>query len=215
MQTLKTYAPSEIHGPGHEKRVIQTGAVLELGQNLLKGTMVGYRPTSKQLIAYVAAAAAATTVPVVHPTISTSGNATSSTVTVTDAHTLTEVVTCTFTTATAFTVVGSISGALGTGGTGTEFKNGTTNANSAVRFTVTAGNAPMSAGDTITFSTTAAGARTAEGVLAQTVDATNAAAQVTIEIAGVWIYASLVGFDSAAGLAMYARLFGNGVYLIA
>jgi hypothetical protein len=57
-----------------------------------------------------------------------------------------EVITVTFTSATAFGVVGSISGSLGTGTVGTAF------ASTKANLTVTAGTTPFAAGDAFTFS---------------------------------------------------------------
>src|SRR5437899_2041855 len=59
-----------------------------------------------------------------------------------------ENITVAMTSATAFSVTGSTSGALGTGTVGTPFTN------SKVNFTITAGGVAFIAGDTWTFSTT-------------------------------------------------------------
>jgi hypothetical protein len=58
-----------------------------------------------------------------------------------------EIITVTFTSATAFTVAGSVSGALGSGAVGTAF------ASTKANFTITAGSTAFSSGDVFTFST--------------------------------------------------------------
>ena len=215
METLKVDAPSEIHGPGHDKLSIINAAVVEKGQVLLKGTVVSVRAGSGQAILYAAASAASASSTVPSKGTST-GNGTISSVDVQNAYTFGEtwVLTCVEAVAGAgyFSVVGSMSGNCGVLTVGTQFHYPATSAY-RIRLTVADGGADWIVGDVITFTTVAAYPSAPEGILAQTVDATLGATPATIEVAGSFVVANLTGFDGTVLAAFNGRYFGNGVFV--
>lgn len=206
LKTVNTWTPVEIRGPGNESLFLITNCTVEEGQNLTAGTIVGPRPVNGKYIAYNKDAAASATVPDADD--ENTGNATCSTVTVDDEKTLTEDITVTFTEATAFTVTGSVSGALGTGSTGAEFSDET----GKIAFTITAGNTPMAEDDVFTFSTTAAGARVATGIIKENVDATDEDKISGKYVKGVFITDKLTGLDADAKTHLGAK--EDGDYLV-
>lgn len=206
VNTSGTYQPEEIRGPGAAEQFLAIPCIIENGQNLDKGTVIGKRPTSEKYVAYDDSAAASATSP--QAGTENTGGGSCSAIQVQDAYTLTENWTLTCTAEQAgggtFSVVGSISGNVGNATVGSEFKypnDGTY----MLKFTISDGDPDFVTDDTFAFSTTAAGARTATGILTEKKDASSGDEISTMFIRGNFIESKLTGIDANAKTDMSAR----------
>lgn len=206
ISTQATYTQKEIKGLLGDHYVALPAAI-ESGQNIAKGTVLGIRPTTSQWIAYDKDAASSAGAAVPDP--GNTGNGTCSAVVTNDATTLTENITVTFSAADAFTVVGSVSGAMGSGAPGVAF----TDANSKVSFTITAGETPFVSGDKFTFSTTAAGARVAKGIASEAADASTAMKLSAAYVHGCFKITELTGLNVEAVGHMNGKEIGGYLFI--
>lgn len=211
VETIATYTQKEIVAFVNN-REITFPVVVKSGTSYTKGTVMGIVPTTGKYTTYDktadAAAGSATA-----KTGGNTGNGTFGTIAVQDAYTVTETVTVTFTDATHFTVSGSVSGSLGTGVCGTEFK-GPNSTSYKVKFTITAGNTAFVEGDAFTIALTAAGANVAEGILATDTDATSADQTALLYGGGCFTVAELTGLDADAVTSMGGKYIKNGTVLV-
>jgi len=198
MSTINTYDPDEIRGVGTED-FISLPCTIEEGQDLDIGQVIGKRPTSEKYIAYNKDAAASATSP--QADAGNTGNGTCSTVEVQDNYTRTEnwTLTCTETAENGgtFSVVGSVSGNVGNALVGSEFKY-PNNSAYMVKFTISDGSSDFAEGDKFTFSTIAAGARIAEGILMENIDASSADVLSGMYVKGNFVESKLIDLDSQA-----------------
>lgn len=179
---------------------------VETGQNLAIGTVVGERPTSGKFIAYDKDAAASATSASADG--DNTGNGSCSSVSVQDSYTKTEFWTLTASDADTFAVVGSVSGSVGNATVGVEFKY-PNSASYIVKFTLIAGMTPFVAGDIFTFSTTAAGARTADGILTAKTDASDEDITTNMYAQGSFVKSKLTGLDDQAVEDMNGKVIGD------
>lgn len=213
LKTVETYSPVEIRGPGHISNFLITNCTVEQGQDLDAGQVVGMRPTSRKYIAYNKDANASATSPV--PGDDNTGEGSCGAVEVQDDYTLTEnwTLTCTAEAENGgtFSVVGSVSGNVGNATVGSEFKYPNTSAY-MVKFTIADSGEDFDEGDVFTFSTTAAGATVATGILKENVDATEEDKISGKYVKGIFKTALLTGLDVDAKTHMGAK--EDGDYLI-
>lgn len=211
IKTIATYTPVEIHGPGHEKRVISIPVTIPKGLNLVAGTLMGIEPGTLNMAKNYDkdGAAASATSPAAG--INNVGNGVCGAVTVSDTKTNTEdwSLTCIAEAANSgtFEVKGSVSGVVGNATVGTLF-----NYNNVVSFTIADGSTDFKKGDLFTFSTVGAAATVAVGVLPGDVNSILESQFANIEVTGVFRKSVLTGLDDDAYANMYARDVGE--YLI-
>jgi len=207
LETIETWEPNEIRGPGDLSQFLTLPCTVEEGQDLDKGTIIGKRTATEKYIEYdiTAAAASATTNTADGDN---AGNATSSAVEVQDAYTLTEDWTLTASEATVFAVVGSVTGAAGDLTLGSEFKYPNTTAYK-IKLTMTAGVTPCEEGDEYTFSTVAAGVAVAEGILSEDVDATEGDEISSMFVKGIFVEDELTGLDADAKSHLGGKTVGD------
>ena len=208
--TIGTYEPDEIRGVLSDN-FLRLPITVEKGQNLVMGTVIGERPTSEKYVAYDKNAAAEASTPQAK-TGGNTGNGTCSEVAVQDAKTLSETVTVTATDATTFAVAGSVSGFCGNATVGSEFKY-PNSADYRFKFTLLAGNQVFVSGDEFTFTTTAAGAMSAKGILTENVDATNEDVVNAMYISGNFVESKLTGLDAQAKEDLSGRSV-NGLFIL-
>ncbi len=201
-----TYEPEEIRGPGKEAHFMKLPVTIEEGQDLEKGQVIGIRPTTEKYIGYENSAAATATEAVAGG--ENTGGGSMSSVAVQDNYTLTEewTVTCTATATNGgtFSVTGSVSGAAGNATVGSEFKYPNSDAY-RIKFTISDGEPDFAEDDVFTFSTVAAGATTATGVLTEDVDASSEDVISTQYVKGIFITENLTDLDSDAKTDLGAR----------
>ena len=199
VSTLATYEPTEIRGPGNASQFLTLPCTVEEGQDLEAGQVIGVRPTSELYIAYDKDAAASATSP--EPGDGNVGAGSCSAIAVQDDYTLTEnwTLTCTAESSNAgtFSVVGSVSGNVGNATVGVEFKSPNTTAY-AIKFTISDSGEDFDIGDTFTFSTTAAGAQVAKGILTENVDATDGDQVSSMYVRGNFTTVELTDLDTDA-----------------
>ncbi len=201
-----SYVTSEIiSSSGHEEA---RAIVVEEGQNLAIGTVVGKRITSGKWVAYDYDGNASATEPVAGENI---GGGTCGTVSVQDDYTLTEnwTLTCTAEGAGTFSVVGSVSGNVGDATVGVEFQY-PEDETYMVKFTIADGSPDFAENDSFTFSTTAAVALIASGILVEDVDASSGDEISSEYIRGDFWYDKLTGIDSQSVSDLNAKTRGSG-----
>ena len=216
ISTVNTWDDNlEIHGPGHERRKAILPITVEAGQNLVKGTVIGIQPATEKYVAYDDDKAAVASSPAADA--GNTGGGSCGSVDVQDDYTLSQSweLLCTeeATGGGTFSVTGSVSGLVGDASVGSQFR-WPDSAAYQVRFTIADGDPDYAEGDKFTFTTTAAGARTAEGILPEAVDASNGDILSSVEVGGVWELSKLTGYDANAKTDMGASIVGNGVYLM-
>lgn len=176
-------------------------AIIEKGQVLEAGTIIGRRPTSQKYIAYDHSEVSSATTP--EAGAGNTGDGTCSAVVTDDDYTLTEDFVLEATGADEFTIEGSVSGILDPVTVGEEYVG------DKVTFTITAGETPFAEGDTFTFSTVAAGATVADGILAVDVDATDDDETAPRYMKGAFKISELIGFDDNAATNLSGKISGN------
>jgi hypothetical protein len=168
------------------------------------------RPVTGKYIAYDKDAAASATSPTAGE--ENTGNGTCSIVDVQDDYTLTENWTLTCITEAenggTFSVVGSVSGNVGNAAVSSEFKFPNTAAYK-IKFTISAGDTDFTVGDTFTFSTANAGARTAKGILTEKADASAGDKISSFYARGNFIESKLTGLDPDAKTHLNGRSVGD------
>ena len=203
MEIINSWNPEEIRAYLTEN-FITIPCTIEMGQNLKVGQILGERPTTEQYVAYDKDAESSATSPVKTGT----GNGTMSEVGVQDKSTLTETwtITCTEEVENGgnFSVVGSVSGNVGNASVGSEFKYPNTD-DYMIKFTITDGAVDFAVGDKFTFNTTAAGGRTAKGILTENVDASSGAEVSAMYVEGNFVESKLTGLDAQAKESLNGR----------
>ena len=202
IETIETYTAKEILSHASERKEMRPCTIESGVGDLAKGTVIGIIPTTEKFSDYdkseVASAGAITA------DGGNTGNATFTAAFVQDNYTVTETVTITFTSATAFTVVGSVTGAMGTGDLAAEFKY-PDSALYKVKFTGTAGITPMDIGDFFTVALVRAEAPVACGILGKDADAASADVQSMQYVVGNFAVSQLVGLDDEAVIMMSGK----------
>jgi len=213
MSTKATYSPEEIRGLVTEE-FISLPIIVEEGQDLDAGTVVGKRVATGKYGAYDKDGNASATVAVAGE--SNVGDGTFSTVEVQDAYTRTEdwEVTCTAEAGNGgtFSVVGSVSGDVGDAEVGVEFKYPNTSAY-MIKFTISDGSEDFDEDDVFTFSTVEADALIAEGILVEDVDSTDGDVQSSMYVRGNFKTDKLTGMDNDAEEMLNGRYVGDYFFM--
>jgi hypothetical protein len=205
VNTVDSYDSNEIRGMGSGDFVL-IPCTIEAGQDLEAGTVIGERPTSGRYVAYGSGDAASATA--AEADEGNGGDGACSQVDVQDGYTLTEdwVLTCTAAAENGgtFAVEGSVTGDAGNASVGVQFSHPAGGAY-RVRFTVSDGNQDFQVGDKFTFSTVAAGARSALGILSQRVEAAGEDVISTMYVRGNFVESKLTGLDAGAKADLNGR----------
>ena len=206
IDAINTYDPDEIRGAGSRNYLV-IPCTIEEGQEISAGTVIGVVPSSGKYAAYDDDGAASATSPGAGGENTGDGNC--SAVTVDDDKTLTEdwTLTCTSEAENSgeFSVIGSLSGNVGTASVGSEFSDSA----GKITLTISDGNEDFDEGDTFTFSTTRAEPRTALGILSEKVDASEGDVISSMYVKGNFIESKLTGLDSNAKTDLLGRSAGE------